>query len=154
MSDHAIHLLNVPFAADDRHTTALQLQRRVEGLQETSQRQKAVFLQAAAASLAASAASTAAGAEAAATRLSAAVSRQLLHDQLEGIQLIKQEQQERVAAQQAAEEAAAAARAAAEDAARNEECAEQRAQVLTYKQQVGRVCRLSCIACVQPAAFG
>jgi hypothetical protein len=135
--------------AAHRHTTALQLQRRAEGLQETSQRQKAAFLQAAAASLAASAASTAAGAEAAVVRLSAAVSRQLLHDQLEGIHLIKQEQQERVAAQQAAEAAAAAARAAAEDAARIEKCSEQRAQVMTYKQQVRVVCLVSCIHRVQ-----
>jgi hypothetical protein len=116
----------------------MQLQRRVADLQDTWQRQKAAFLQAADASLAAAAASTAAAAAAAAARLSTAVSQQLLHEQLEGIQAIKQQQQEQEQAQHAAAAALAAAHAAAEAAARQERCARQRELTQTYMQEMAQ----------------
>lgn len=135
LNTNVLHVVHSAAAA--RHAALLQLQRRAEDLQDAFQRQRTEFLHSSAASLAASSESTAAAAEAAAARLSTAVGRQLLHDQLEGIQLLKQEQQEQAGVQHAAEAAVAAARAAAEHAAREERCAEQRAQVAAFKQQVG-----------------
>lgn len=111
-------------------------QRRAEDMREGWQRQRSAFMTEAAASLANASASTTAAAEAAANRLSTALSRQLLHDHLEGMAVIRREQQELVSAQAAAAEAAEAAKAAEEAAAHQERRAGQREMVLQHKQQI------------------
>lgn len=129
-------VLTAPGVTSHRHSTAVQLQRRADDLQESWQRQRATFLQTATSSLAEASCSTAAAAEVAAARLSNAVSRQLLHDQLSCISAIKQHQQEQAVAEEAAAAAVQAAQAVAEAAAQQQRSVARKVLVAQYKQRV------------------
>lgn len=119
-----------------RYAAACQAQRRLEALQEDWQRQHSAFLASAWQTLQQAESATLDAAEAAASRLSNAVEQMLLQDQLEGIGVVRREQQDRREAQAAADAAAEAAVAATAEAARRQRTAEQKEQVAEYRQHL------------------
>jgi chromosome segregation ATPase len=119
-----------------RHEGMLQVQRRQHAAADDWRRAHAAFLSRAEQQLREASAAATAGADAAASRLSSAVSRQLLHDQLAGMSMLRGQQQQAQAAARAAAEAVQAAQAAAAGEAARQRAAQQRAQVQDYKQQL------------------